>query len=262
MLHERGQMLDNHKRNINYLRLSVTDRCNLRCRYCMPKEGTSLLGHNDILRYEEILRVVRGAVKLGIEKIRITGGEPLVRKGLIEFVSILSCIEGLRDISLTTNGILLEDCAERLYVAGIRRINVSLDSLNAEKYAYITRGGSMAAVLRGIDRAREVGFSPLKINVVAMKGFNDDELLDFATLTLEHPYDVRFIELMPFSEPGRDSFGGYLSCDDIQKTLETRFLLNPSRTGKTGRWGRRACTGSKGPGENRIHQPHEPSFLP
>jgi len=227
-------MLDNFKRNINYMRVSVTDRCNLRCRYCMPKEGLSLFGHNDILRYEEILRVIRVAVRLGVEKVRITGGEPLARKGLVDFVAILNGIEGLHDLSLTTNGVLLGAYAEKLYQAGMKRINISLDSLNADKYRYITRGGEMAAVMKGIEAAREAGFSPIKINVVAMKGFNEDEILDFVRLTLDRPYDVRFIELMPFAQPGRDGLGQYLSNDDIRKEVEASYALVPvnGREGK------------------------------
>lgn len=220
------KMIDQYSRNINYMRISVTDRCNLRCRYCLPKEGLSLLGHNDILRYEEMLRIVRTAVKLGIEKIRVTGGEPLVRKGLVDFMAILKDIEGLHDISLTTNGVLLMDYAERLFSAGITRINVSLDSLNDEKYQYITRGGRMGEVLRGIEKAREIGFTPIKINVVAMRGFNDDEILDFARLAMEKPYEVRFIERMPFSEPIRDHLGQYLSADDIKGEIEKYYTLN------------------------------------
>ena len=219
-------MFDQYERNINYLRVSVTDRCNLRCRYCMPKEGLSLLGHNDILRYEEMLRVIRIAVRLGVTKVRITGGEPLARKGLVDFMAILNAIPGLGDLSLTTNGVLLGSYAERLYAAGVKRINVSLDSLNAEKYAHITRGGELAAVLRGLEAACEVGFSPIKINVVAMAGFNDDEILDFARLAAERPYEVRFIELMPFGDqPGRDGLGRYLSNENVRREIEKHYAL-------------------------------------
>ena len=225
LLRVHGKMIDSYNRNINYMRISVTDRCNLRCRYCLPKEGLSLLGHNDILRYEEILRIVRAAVKLGIEKVRITGGEPLVRKGLIGFMSILNGIEGLNDVSLTTNGILLADSAEGLMKAGMTRINISLDSLNEEKYSYITQGGRMADVLKGIGRARELGFSPIKINVVAMKGFNDDEILDFARLAMENPYEIRFIERMPFSEPVQNQRGEFLSADSIRAEIEKFYTL-------------------------------------
>ena len=134
-------MIDKHNREINYLRISITDRCNLRCVYCMPKEGISFMGHDDILRYEEMLRIVRIAVQTGITKVRVTGGEPLVRRGIVEFLSSLTEMEGLRDISLTTNGVLLEECAERVFDAGVRRINISLDSLLPDRYRDITRGG-------------------------------------------------------------------------------------------------------------------------
>ena len=175
-------MLDKYSREINYLRVSITDRCNLHCEYCRPKEGISLQGHEDILRYEEIIRVISLAVKMGLIKVRVTGGEPLVRRGFIEFIATLKKIEGLKDISLTTNGILLEEFAQSIFDAGISRINISLDSLNKDKYSRITRGGNLDDVLRGIARAEEIGFSPIKINTVAIKGFNDDEALDFARL--------------------------------------------------------------------------------
>jgi GTP 3',8-cyclase len=220
-------MLDNYQRDINYLRISITDRCNLRCRYCMPKEGLSQIGHDDILRYEEILRVVRIAVSLGVAKVRITGGEPLVRRGIVPFVTALKGVEGITDLSLTTNGILLERCAADLFQVGIRRINVSLDSLNPLKYHDITRGGSLADVLRGIAAVYEQGFSPIKINVVAIKGFNDDEILDFARLTLENPYQIRFIELMPLGHPGRDNLGKYLASEAIKGTITDKYSLSP-----------------------------------
>jgi len=145
-------MIDNHNREINYLRISVTDRCNLRCVYCMPKEGVSFLGHEDILSYEEILRIVEVTVKTGIIKVRVTGGEPLVRRGITEFLTSLTKVKGLRDISLTTNGIFLEDYAEEIFNAGIGRINVSLDSLFPDKYRDITRGGDISRVIRGIRK--------------------------------------------------------------------------------------------------------------
>ena len=173
-------MIDQYNRDINYLRISITDRCNLRCQYCVPKEGLSLIGHDDILRYEEILRVVMIAVKMGIKKVRITGGEPLVRRGVIDFIATLNLIEGIEDISLTTNGILLEGAAERLFTAGVRRINVSLDSLDPDKYNRITRGGDVQAVLNGIEKVYTLGFAPIKINIVAIKGCTDDEILNFA----------------------------------------------------------------------------------
>jgi cyclic pyranopterin phosphate synthase len=218
-------MIDQYNRVINYLRVSVTDRCNLRCTYCMPKEGLSRIGHDDILRYEEIHRIIRVAAGEGITKIRITGGEPLVRRGVAEFIASLRTIPALTDISLTTNGILLETYAERLFEAGIRRINISLDSLNAGKYSKITRGGDIRAVLRGIRKVRETGFSPIKINIVAIKGFNDDEILDFARLTLDHPYQIRFIELMALGEAGIENNGRYLANSVIKEQIGTLGTL-------------------------------------
>ena len=220
-------MLDNYQRDINYLRISITDRCNLRCRYCMPKEGLSLLGHDDILRYEEILRVVKIAVSLGVAKVRITGGEPLVRRGIVPFVADLNSLPGIHDLSLTTNGVLLERCAADLFKAGVRRINISLDSLNSDKYHTITRGGCLDDVLRGIAAVYAQGFSPIKINVVAIKGFNDDEILDFARLTLDSPYQIRFIELMPLGHPGRDNLGKYLASEVIMRTIADKYPLSP-----------------------------------
>jgi GTP 3',8-cyclase len=214
-------MIDQYERDINYLRVSVTDRCNLRCTYCMPKEGLSQIGHDDILRYEEIHRIIRVATGEGITKVRITGGEPLVRRGVAEFIASLRTIPALNDISLTTNGILLETHAEELFAAGVRRINVSLDSLNADKYAEITRGGDIDAVFRGILKARAIGFDPIKINIVAIKGLNDDEVLDFARLTLANPYQIRFIELMPLGTAGAENDGRYLANSVIRERIET-----------------------------------------
>jgi GTP 3',8-cyclase len=218
-------MLDQYKRDINYLRVSITDRCNLRCIYCMPKEGLSLLGHDDIMRYEEIYRIIRVAVDGGIRKIRITGGEPLCRRGVIDFISSLKIIADLEDISLTTNGTLLENCAGRLYHAGVKRINISLDSLNPQKYASITRGGDVNAVLRGIEAVHRTGFSPIKINVVAIKGFNDDEILDFARLSIVKPYQIRFIEMMTIGHTDLDQNDKYLSNEIIKAMIHQKYQL-------------------------------------
>ena len=230
-------MLDPYERNINYLRVSVTDRCNLRCTYCMPKEGLSQIGHDDILRYEEIRRIIRIATTMGIHKVRITGGEPLVRRGVVEFVDSLRQLPDLTEISLTTNGILLAGCAEDLFQAGIRRINISLDSLDAEKYVRITRGGDIRAVLAGIRRVREIGFSPIKINIVAIKGINDDEVLDFARLTIENPFQVRFIELMPLGHAGIENDGRFLSNAIVRERIETLGPLVPVSEPKDGSGG-------------------------
>ncbi|MFA4915561.1 MAG: GTP 3',8-cyclase MoaA [Syntrophales bacterium] len=220
-------MIDKYERDVNYLRISVTDRCNLCCTYCTPIEGRSLLGHDDILRYEEILRVVRAAVKMGIVKVRVTGGEPLVRRGIVDFIGLLKSIRELTDISLTTNGIFLESFAVRLFGAGVKRINISLDSLNAGKYAHITRGGDLSAVLRGIDKVYGVGFSPIKINIVAIRGFNDDEILNFARLTLDKPYQIRFIEMVPIGKAGLENNGRYLSNEIVRERICSFHRLEP-----------------------------------
>ncbi|HBA86543.1 MAG TPA: GTP 3',8-cyclase MoaA [Geobacter sp.] len=192
-------LIDTFGRRINYLRLSVTDRCNLRCSYCMPEEGVEKLCHSDVLSYADLLRISAEAVAAGIEKIRVTGGEPLVRKGILQFLERLGALPGLKELVLTTNGLLLKEMAQGLRDAGVQRLNISLDSLQAEPFARITRGGELSRVLDGIDAAERAGFPAHKINVVVMRGVNDGEILDFVKLTLERPYAVRFIEYMPTS---------------------------------------------------------------
>ena len=224
-------MLDHYDRDINYLRVSITDRCNLRCTYCRPKEGISLKGHADILRYEEILRVVSQTVKMGLIKVRLTGGEPLVRRGFVEFAGDLKKIKGLQDISLTTNGILLAQYAEDIFRAGITRINISLDSLDKEKYFQITRGGNLDDVFNGIAAAEKAGFAPIKINTVLIKGFNDNEALDFARLAFSKPFQVRFIEIMPVSEVNASQPEAFLSTNEIFDRICKHFKLEPL-TGK------------------------------
>lgn len=190
-------MKDALGRNINYLRISVTDRCNLRCRYCMPEEGIEKKLHLEMLTLEEIFEVVKVCAGLGTNKIRITGGEPLVRKGLTGLIEKISALESIKDIALTTNGVLLKKLARELREAGLKRINISLDTMDKKKYEYITRGGNIKDVLEGIDEALKVGLVPIKINTVLVKGFNEDEIGDFVKLTLKENIDVRFIELMP-----------------------------------------------------------------
>jgi len=195
---------DSYGRKINYLRLSVTDCCNLRCFYCMPAEGIRKVEHSDILRYEELIRVAKAAVKLGVEKIRVTGGEPLVRKGILGFLAGLNAIPGLKRLVLTTNGVNLEEMAQELRFAGVESLNISMDSLRPDRFSAITRGGELERVLRGIDAVERAGFPYLKINVVAMRGVNDDELDDFAALTIDKPVKVRFIEYMPTFQGDHD----------------------------------------------------------
>jgi cyclic pyranopterin phosphate synthase len=218
-------MRDKFDREINYLRVSITDRCNLHCNYCRPKEGISLIGHDDILRYEEIIRIVSLAVKMGLIKVRVTGGEPLVRRGFIDFLAALRNIKGLQDISLTTNGILLEEFAEEIFNTGIHRINISLDSLDHAKYSYITNGGNLNNVLRGIAKAEEVGFSPIKINTVAIKNFNDDEVFAFAQLAKDKPFQVRFIELMPVGHDNSNYGEDYLPITQLMKKISSHYEL-------------------------------------
>jgi len=190
--------VDTFGRSINYLRISVTDRCNLRCLYCMPPEGVPQMPHSEILSYEEIRTVVRAAAELGICKIRLTGGEPLVRADLPKLIKMLSQVKGIEELSLTTNGTVLKKYALELKQAGLSRVNVSLDTLKPDKFRYITRLGELETVLEGIEAAKEAGFEPVKINIVVMRGINDDEILDFAKMTYEDGWHVRFIELMPF----------------------------------------------------------------
>jgi cyclic pyranopterin phosphate synthase len=185
------------------MRVSVTDRCNLRCVYCMPPEGVVWQPHASILSYEEIAQVVASAAQHGIREVRLTGGEPLVRKDLSDLVRLLSLIPGIKSLSLSTNGLLLASQAAELKQAGLDRVNVSLDTLDAEKFRRITRGGALQNVLDGIRTAEEAGLTPIKINVVAMRGVNEDELIRLAELALSHPWQVRFIELMPLVEQPR-----------------------------------------------------------
>jgi cyclic pyranopterin phosphate synthase len=210
-------LIDRFNRRINYLRISLTDRCNLRCIYCMPPEGEKKLRHKDILRYEELLRIARIGIKLGINKIRLTGGEPLVRKGVQEFIPMLTSLSGLDDVSITTNGVCLKDNLETLKAAGIKRINVSLDSLKRLNFKLITRFDYFNEVWEGIEKARDMGFYPIKINIVVMKGINDNEVLDFARLAIDQPYHIRFIECMPIGLQTNNT--AFVSNSEIEKAL-------------------------------------------
>jgi cyclic pyranopterin phosphate synthase len=188
-------MFDRYSRSINYLRISVTDRCNLHCTYCMPDEGIQLLDHSDILSFEEIAEFTRVAVQNGITKVRLTGGEPLVRKGIVDLVSMLASIDGLEDLSMTTNGILLPEFAADLKKAGLRRVNISLDTVNPEKYCQITRNGELSKVLEGIESARIAGLEPIKINCVIL-GQPDEETLLLRNYCQERGLKLRFIHQM------------------------------------------------------------------
>jgi len=193
-----SELIDLYCRKLDYLRISITDRCNLRCLYCAPPNlQIPKLSHRDILSYEEILRLVRIGVSLGISKVRITGGEPLLRKGIGNFLSELGRIREISDLSLTTNGVLLKENLESVRMAGIRRLNISLDTLTPEKFRYITGRDDFSQAWDGILAAYHAGFSPIKINIVAMRGINDDEFADIARLSFSYPFHIRFIEYMP-----------------------------------------------------------------
>jgi cyclic pyranopterin phosphate synthase len=193
----------------------------------MPKEGLSQIGHDDVLRYEEILKIARIAAKKGISKIRITGGEPLVRKNIISLVSDINNIDGIEDISITTNGVLLKKCAAQLKKAGLKRINISLDSLEKNKYSEITRGGNLDDVLEGITEAKINDFNPIKINFVPLKGINDNEIATIAKLTMERPVHIRFIEFMPVNVENEWNNDHYIPSEKIKKELEEIAPLLP-----------------------------------
>jgi GTP 3',8-cyclase len=218
------KQIDKYGRKIDYLRISVTDRCNLRCTYCMPSEGISLINHQDILRYEEIIRLTRLAYELGFRKFRITGGEPLVRKGIPSLIKSISELGDDIDLSLTTNAVLLAKYADELKKSGLHRINISLDTLDKAKFKQISRFDLFDDVMNGIKSAIDVGFNPIKINVVVVKNVNDDEILDFVEYATDKPIQVRFIELMPFykSEWGVENF---VSAEDIKSQIESHYHL-------------------------------------
>lgn len=222
-------MLDSFSREINYLRVSVTDRCNYRCVYCMPAEGVPMNKREDILSLEEILKVVRSAAKIGIKKIRITGGEPLVRKGIVELVQGISQIQQIDDIALTTNGALLPQYAVDLKEAGLKRVNISLDTLKPERFHDVTRVGELKSVWAGIEAAWNVGFEPVKINTVVVKGFNDDEVMDFVKLTKTLPLHIRFIELMPIGVTDRFSKDKFISVKEIREHIINSVPLEPAK---------------------------------
>lgn len=224
------RLVDSFGRKINYLRLSVTDRCNLRCSYCMPAEGIVKHSHGDMLSYEEMFTIAQAAVAIGIEKIRVTGGEPLVRKGIVPFLARLAAIPGLKQLVLTTNGLLLDELSIPLKSAGVQRLNISLDSLRPEVFARITRCGDLSRVLAGIAAAERAGF-PIKLNAVVMRGVNDEELLEFAAMTLERRITVRFIEYMPaIKEPGWQ--GLVMPGEEIIGRIAARYPLSELAPGE------------------------------
>ena len=220
-------MRDPFGRDIDYLRISVTDRCNLRCIYCIP-EGMEWIEKADILSYEEIERLVRILGRLGLRRLRLTGGEPTVRRQLPRLVEMLAAIEGIEEISLSTNGLKLTELAAPLRRAGLSRVNVSLDSLDEGRFREITRGGDLRKVLAGIEAAEKEGLLPIKINVVVMRGKNDGEITDFALLTQQRPWNVRFIEMMPLEGNVGEQEARYVSTDEVRRSLEALGGLEPA----------------------------------
>lgn len=221
-------LIDGFRRGITYLRISVTDKCNLRCVYCMPEEGLAWLRRSELLDYEEIAQIVRAAASVGVRSIRLTGGEPLLRRDIDRLVSLLRAIEGIDDISLSTNGLLLADRAQALRDAGLDRVNISLDTLRADRFEEIARRPGLDLVLAGIDAALAAGLHPVKLNCVVMRGKNDDELRDFAKLTRDAALIVRFIEVMPVHENLGIAADAYISADEMLALLAQEGDLQPT----------------------------------
>ena len=232
------RLMDSCHRTIDYLRISITDRCNLSCIYCTPANGVHWLPKDELLTYEEITTIATVAAELGITKVRLTGGEPLIRTDLPDLVARLAKMPSIKDISLTTNGILLKQYAQQLKKAGLKRVNISLDTLNRAKFQRIAGHDRLNDVLQGIEAARKTGLNPVKINVVALRGVNDDEILDFAQLTVNDGWHVRFIELMPFvtdtclegcAGEGSDRLQGqFIAVSEIQERLSRLGALEPA----------------------------------
>lgn len=229
-------MLDPFNRHINYLRISVTDRCNLRCRYCMPEDGVDMLSHDDILSFEEIVDLVKLSVSKGITKIRLTGGEPLVRKGIVDLVRKIAHVQGVEDLAMTTNGILLEQFADQLKEAGLNRVNISLDTLDPEKFAYITRGGDIQNVFDGIQAAKKAGLNPIKINCVVSNSSDEPDAAAVKTFCKANGLSIRYIHQMnledgTFSKVDGGEGGKCDSCNRLRLTADGSFkpcLFNES----------------------------------
>lgn len=221
-------MIDQYGRRIEYLRVSVTDKCNLRCVYCMPVEGLPWLKREELLSYEEIEQIVRSMAGMGLKRVRITGGEPLVRRDLPDLVRMIAGVPEIEDLSLSTNAVLLDDQADALRSAGIQRLNVSLDSLRPDRVDEIARRpGSFPKIMAGLDAAERTGFAPIKINVVLIRGQNDDEIEDFAEITRERPWHVRFIEMMPTGANLDLSAKQFVSCTEALRRIEEIDALEP-----------------------------------
>lgn len=222
-------MRDGFGRRIEYLRISVTDKCNLRCVYCLPLAGLEWLRRDEILRFEEIVAIVQVLAGMGLKRVRLTGGEPLVRRDLVRLVEMLAAVPGIEDIALSTNAVLLAPLAAELRRAGVQRLNISLDSLRPERVdAIARRPGSFARIMAGISAAEVAGFDPIKVNTVVMRGRNDDELEDFARVTMERPWHVRFIEVMPVGESLEVSAREFVSAFEILEQLRRLGELRPA----------------------------------
>ena len=228
-------MIDQWGRKINYMRVSVTDRCNLRCVYCMPLQGVQLRPRDEYLDYDELLRVIDAGLALGIDRIRITGGEPLVRPGLVEFMAKLKPM-GIKDLSLSTNGLLFPAMAEELKQAGLDRVNISLDTLRADRFQKMARlSGDPGPILESVDKAIALGMEPVKLNMVVIRGWNDDEIADMARLTIDKPVHVRYIEVMPFSEAYEFTWENLVPAAEMrQKLMDVYEDLEPVREGVKG----------------------------
>lgn len=224
-------MEDAYGRKINYLRISVTDLCNLRCKYCMPEDGIPKIRHEDILTVEEFYEIAKVFVSLGIDKVRITGGEPLVKRGMVSVIEKIGSLDGVKDFAMTTNGTLLGRYGKDLKEAALDRVNISLDTLDEDKYSYITRGGKLKDALNGIKVAGEVGLKPIKINTVLIGGFNDDEIVDFVNLTLDNDIDVRFIEMMPIGQAADWAESNFVSNDLVlERARNLEKITNPDKS--------------------------------
>jgi cyclic pyranopterin phosphate synthase len=227
-----SMLVDDYNRVIDYVRISVTDRCNLRCRYCIDGDFP-FIPHAEVLSYEEIIRFVRICASMGVKKVRLTGGEPLTRKGLPHLLKELGGIEGIADISLTTNAVLLADNLEELKAAGLKRINISLDTLRKDRFAWIACVDAFDRVIEGIKKATYSGLNPVKINTVIIKGFNDDEILDFVRIARKWDHEIRFIEFMPFGDTSLWKSTDIITSKQIEDTIRQKFELVPSmRRGK------------------------------
>lgn len=218
-------MIDSYGRQISYLRLSVTECCNLRCRYCMPKSGSCKKKQEDMLTEEEMIQAVKAAASLGIRKVRITGGEPLVKKNILSICHNVAKVDGIEEVCITTNGVRLATLAKSLKEAGVKRINISLDTLNEEKYHYLTRVGNYKDVWNGLQAAWNAGFEKVKLNTVLIGGFNDDEIPALANLTREYPVDIRFIELMPMYDGGEYGPEAFVPSSIVTEKLPDLVLV-------------------------------------